>query len=299
MRNFVREKKIYCGADYLEVDIYNYTQGERDNARRGVRSKKKVESTPKQAELNDINSKRYFLQLLDTNFGENDLHVTLTYTNKTLPPTYEDAERELNNFLRRVSYKRKKEGLPPIKYMALPPVCTYKKDGITPTRIHHHIVMNGGLGRDEIEDLWRKRKKKGQKKGDKIGFANADRLQPDESGLAALCEYLAKQSSGKKCWRPSHNLDKPEKEIIDPDTPPKEELSRFSTSANLQKPWSRTNDHKFSRKEVRKIALSPPESEYWEKRYPGYRLIGGEYGFKAVYSEARGWGLYLKLRRKT
>lgn len=296
MRTFVREKKIYCGENYLEVDIYNYTATEQENARRGRRSKKEIESTPKQVDWNDRNSKRRFLQLVNTNFDENDIHFSCTYSKDNMPSTCADAERELRNFLRRVEYARKKEGLPPLKYISIP-ACTYKKDGVTPARIHHHVIMNGGLSRDEIEDLWRKRRRKGQKKGDKIGFANADRLQPGEYGFAALCEYLAKQGGGKKRWSTSQNLDKPEKEITDPDSPPKSEPCKYSASANLQKPWSRTNNHSYSRKEVMKIAKSPPPPEYWRKRYPGYEIISGENGFQAVYTEPRGWCLYLKFRR--
>lgn len=295
-RTFVREKKIYCGYDYLEVDAFNYTKTEQENTRRGERSKKEIISTPKQIDWNEQNSKRYFLQLLNTNFGEDDLHVSLTYTKGNLPPTAEDAEKELRNFFRRVSYKREKEGLPPLKYIAIP-VCTTKADGVTPVRIHHHVIMNGGLDRDTVEDLWRKRRRKGQKKGDKIGYANADRLQPDENGLGALCEYLSKQAGGKKRWSSSQNLDKPDPETVDPDSPPRERGSRFSASANIQKPWSRTNDHSFSRKELEKICKDPPDLSYWEKRYPGYTLCGGGYGFNAVYSDTRGWALYLKLRR--
>lgn len=297
MRTFVREKKIYCGRDFLEVDIYNYTATEQEVAVRGRRSKKQVESTQKQMDWNDINAKRRFLQLVNTNFTANDIHVTLTYSSANLPSTLEAAEHELHNFLRRVDYRRKKNGLSPLKYIIIP-VCVYKKDGVTPARIHHHVIMNGGLSRDDIEDLWRKRRKKGQKKGDKIGYANADRLQPEENGFVALCEYLAKQTGGKKRWIPSKNLDKPEKEITDPDSPPKTVASRFSASANLQKPWSRTNDHRFSRKEINKIASTPPDVKYWEKRYPGYTLIRGDYGYQAVHSDLRGWCLYLKLRRK-
>lgn len=297
MRTFVREKKIYCGCDYLEVDIYNYTAAEQQNTQRGTRSKKEKDSVQKQVDWNDKNSKRRFLQLVNTNFGEGDLHVSLTYSTANLPTSCADAEHELRNFLRRVKDKRKKSGLPPLKYIAIP-VCTFKKDGITPARIHHHVIMNGGLSRDEIEDLWRKRRKAGWKKGERIGFANADNLQAGEYGFAELCEYLSKQAGGKKRWSSSQNLDKPEKEITDPDSPPKATPSKFSASANLQTPWSRTNDHKYSRKEIEKIAKNPPSVEYWEKRYPGYTIAGGDYGFKAVYTEPRGWCLYLKLRRK-
>ena len=296
MRNFVREKKIYCGYEFLEVDCFNYTKTEDENARRGKRSKKEVESTSKQIDWNEENSKRRFLQLSNTNFGEGDLHVSLTYSNGNLPPTAEGAERELKNYMRRIAYRREKEGLPLLKYIAIP-VCTFKKDGVTPARIHHHVIMNGGLDRDTVEDLWRKRKRKGQKKGDKLGYANADRLQPEEYGLAALCEYLSKQAGGKKRWSSSQNLDKPDPKTIDPDTPRNTGTSRFSASTNLERPWSRTNDHSFSRKEIEKIAKNPPNAAYWERRYPGYTLIGGGHGFKAVYSDTRGWALYLKLRR--
>jgi len=296
VRTFVREKKIYCGPDYLEVDVYNYTKTEQE-ARKGRRSKKEVESTPKQIDWNERNSRRRFVQLVHTNFNTDDMHITLTYSNSNLPPTREGAEREEKNFLRRVAYMREKKELPPLKYISIP-ACAYKKDGVTPARIHHHIIMNGGLDRDEIESLWRKRKRKGQKRGDKIGYANADRLQPEENGLAALCEYLARQAGGKKRWSSSQNLDKPEKEVKDQNDPPQENTSRFSASANLKKPWSRTNDHSFSRKEVERIGKDPPDPAYWERRYPGYTLMGEGYGYEAVYSEGRGWALYIKMRRK-
>ena len=281
MRTFIREKKIYCGADYLEVDFFKYTKGEDENARHGKRSKKEVESIQKQVDWNDINSRRRFIWLVNANFGHGDLHISLTYTDANLPRTVEGAEKELKNYLRRVAYKRKKEGLPALKYVAIP-ACAMQKDGVTPSRIHHHIVMNGGLSRDVVEDLWRKRRERNRKKGEKIGYANADRLQPEENGLAALCEYLSKQAGGKKRWSSSQNLDKPEKEIVDPGKSPEETVSRFSASENLEKPWSRTNDHSISRKEFEKVAKNPPGTDYWERRYPGYTLCGGGYGYKAA-----------------
>lgn len=297
MRTFVREKKIYCGHDYLEVDLFNYSVSEKERDRSGQRSKKIIESTPKQIDWNDYNARRRFTQLVNTNFGEGDFHITLTYKPENLPDTTDEAERILKNYLRRVSYLRNKQGLSPLKYISIPS-CTFKSDGVTPARIHHHIIMNGGLERDTIEDLWRKRRERKHPKGEKIGYVNADRLQPEESGLAALCEYLAKQTGGKKRWSSSQNLDKPETVNLDPDTPRKIDKSRYSASTNLMRPWSRTNDHSFSHKEIKKIVNAPLDPEYWEKRYPGYTLINGEYGYKAVHSDSRGWAIYIKLRRK-
>jgi len=294
MRSFMREKKIFCGPDFLEVDIFPYTQAQ-VQAAKGKRSKKEKVSQPKQMNLNDKNARRYFVQLGNTNFGEGDYHGTFTYAPENLPQSPEEADRIFRNFLDRVRYATKKAGLPPVKYML---VTAYKttKDSEKPTRIHHHIIMSGGLSRDEIEDLWRKRKKKGQKKGDAIGYANVDRLQPQGNGIAALCTYLTKQTGGKKRWTSSQGLDKPDPITQDPGQPAKQ--SRYSASANLVSPYSRTNDHGYSRKEVERIIKEHPDYAYWERKYPGYTLIRDDYGFKAEYNEETGrWAVYAKLRR--
>ena len=269
MRSFMREKKIYCGKHYREVDIYPYTAAQLTASTRGKRSKKIKETEPKQKNLND---RRYFTQTANLNFGSDPeaLHVTATYSGKYLPDTVEQAEQEATNFLRRVQYRRKKEGLPPLKYMIVTAYTT-KRNSETPVRIHHHIIMNGGLDRDVVEDLWRKRRRKGQKKGDKIGFCNADRLQADENGIAALCTYLVKQGCGKKRWNSSHNL---------------------------ERPYSRTNDGKYNRRQIEKWAKEHPPREFWEKKYPGWTLTDDDYGVQYEYNDFTGWAVYLKLRKK-
>lgn len=274
MRTFQREKKIFCGNDFLEVDIFSRTVEQEKKIKGKKRKKEYVPSPPKQVNLNDINARRYFTQLANANFSEKDLHFTLTYSKKYLPKSIEDAEKEIYNYLRRVSYRRGKEGLPALKYILITEYSTGDNEE-KPTRIHHHIFMNGGLERDRVESLWCKKQKKGQKQGyevEFIGYINADRLKPDENGLAALCEYLTKSPNKKKRW---------------------------SSSQNLVKPWSRDNDGKYSRKQVEKLCKEPPDSAFWEKEYKGYRLINNEYGWKPVYNEITGWALYVKLRRKT
>lgn len=270
MKGYDREKKIYCGTEYLEVDIYNIGEGQLLNSRRGKRSKKKTVSAPKQKDLNDKNSRRYFVQLSNANFGKYDYHVSLTYKDEYLPQTLEEAEKEVGNYLRRISYRRGKEGLSPLKYILVTSYST-KKGEDKPIRIHHHILINGGLSREEVEDLWCKRKKKGQEKGERIGYVNADRLQPDDNGIEALCNYLIKHPRNKKRW---------------------------SSSQNLTKPYSRTNDRKYRAKKIETLAKSLPGVEYWEKQYPGYTLIRSDYAERAEYNEYTGWSIYLKLRKK-
>ncbi|MFN1842418.1 hypothetical protein ACK2FW_23170 [Clostridioides difficile] len=155
MKSFIREKKIYCN-DYLEIDIIPRT----DVQTKGKRGKREYISKPKQKNLNDKNAKRYFTQSVNTNFNNKDLVVHSTYAPEYLPETLEEAEKEIRNYIRRIDYKRKKEGLEPIKYMLITEFGE-KKDGTK--RVHHHIIMNGGLERDIIENLWFK-KEKGRKK---------------------------------------------------------------------------------------------------------------------------------------
>lgn len=265
MRNFIREKKIYCGKNFLEVDIIPRSEGKERSP--GNRSKKEKVSAPKQKNLNDKNAKRYFIQLANSNFGTGDLHVSATYTKDTLPATIEEAEREAANYIRRISYRMKKEGLPPLKYILVTEFKFKKQDNEKPIRIHHHLIINGGLDRDTIEALWSHRRKKGEKQGAKIGFVNADRLQPDEYGLEALCRYLTKDPQGKKRW---------------------------SSSQNLVKPWCRTNDRKYSRRQVQLVVKSPEDRQFWENQYPGYTLTK----CYPVYNDFNGWSIYLKMRRE-
>ena len=272
MGSYIREKVIYCGKQYREVDIYTYTDAQNLIAKRGKRSKKRKISAPAQKDLNEKNSRRYFIQTANLNFATNPgaLHLSSTYSDRYLPDTVEDAEQEARNYLRRIQYERKKRGLSPLKYM-LVTAATVDKDTGKPVRIHHHILVNGGLDRDTVENLWRKRRRRGQKQGDKIGYCNADRLQADENGIGALCSYLSKQAGGKKRWSCSHNL---------------------------ERPTARTMDMKYTHRQVEKWAKEHPTREFWERKYPGWTLTDDDYGISYEYNEFTGWAIYLKLRRK-
>lgn len=263
----MREKKIYCGDKYMEVDIFPYTKTQDEMNRKGKRSKRKKESAPKQKNLNDKNAKRYFIQLTNTNFSEGDIHLTITYKTKFLPLTVEEAETEVRNMIRRLKRKMKSIGLE-LKYILVTEYLM-SKDGNVVVRVHHHIIMNAGLDRDVIEGLWSKGRGKNK---ESIGYANADRLQMDENGAEALCRYLTKYPNRKKRW---------------------------SSSENLKKPESRTNDNKYSKREIEKLAKDPYDIEYWEKKYPGYTTCDkGDYSIKTDYNDIAGWYIYLKLRRK-
>ena len=261
MKSFVREKKIFCGKEYFELDLFEMA----DMRERGRKEKGK-KSSLKQIKQNEKNARRYFTQLVNTNFGKNDYCIHATYKRAHMPETVEEAEANVKKYIRRIKNRRNRLGIEaPLKYIIVTEYRT-KEDG-SPTRIHHHIIMDGAMDRDEISELWRDRRKKGEKQGATIGVVNVDRLQPDEYGLEALARYLTKGLTGKKRWHPSKNLEKP---IV------------------------KKNDYKFSRRKLVELSGMTDCPDIWEKLYPGYTLTEA----KSAYSDEAGWHITVKMRRE-
>lgn len=221
-------------------------------------------SQPKQTEQNRKNAARYFRLLIKSNFGRNDYHATLTYSPENMPASLEEAEKIVKNYVRRLKHLRKKRNLSPLKYILV------TEQGTKSGKIHHHIIMNKGLSRDEVEALWRKRKAKGQTEGTPIGIVNADRLQLDKKGIDALATYLTKDPQGRRRWNPSQNLRKPEVSV---------------------------SDTKTSGRQFHQLCLLPSDCEdikkYFEKKYPGYELTECE---KKLNPVTCAYSIYAKMR---
>lgn len=266
--------------DYREVDIIPRT----DNAERAVkakRGKRKKVTEPKQRELNDKNARRYVVQLGNGNFGKGDLHVTCTYAQENLPKTTEEAERTVRNYLRRLEYRRAKKGLQNLKYILVTEYKYPEEDEKEehPVRIHHHIIMNGGMSRDEVEMMWtntrihwrayEKDPEAYAKTVKKIGYCNADRLQPNENGIEALLKYMMKNPRGKKRWSSSRNLARP-----------------------MEHPPA---DRKYTRNQIQRLAMSSDNGRsFFEKKFPGYQIQE----VRPEYYDETGWHIYLKMWKK-
>lgn len=272
---FYREKKVDC-TDYREVDIIPRTDNAERNAR-GKRGKREKESLPKQKDLNDRNSRRYLVQLGNGNFGRGDSHVSCTYDNEHLP-TVEEGERIINNYLRRIAYRREKKGLEPLRYILVTEY-EYGKDGTTVKRIHHHIIMNGGLDRLEIKAMWTQDRinwRKFEKDPKKyimtikmMGWVNEDWIQTNENGIEAVCKYITKKRAGKKRWSSSRNLTRPIPQ--------------------------RPADHKYSKAQVERLARLPDAGRsFFEKQFKNYNIVSID---KQYYKDT-GWHIYLKMWRK-
>lgn len=188
MKTVYREKRYYCG-EYLDVYIYpTYRQGRS----RGKRSKP---TSAAQAKLNQRHREEKLVRLLHANFTPDDLEIHLTYQQQ--PESPEEAQRLLRNYIRRVQRARKKQGLPPLKYIAV------TEKGSKNGRYHHHVTLSGGMDRDELEKLWG------------LGYANSRRLQFTESGLAGLGHYIVKSPLYARAWNASKNLIDPEPKTRD------------------------------------------------------------------------------------
>ena len=184
MRCLYREKKHYCG-EYLEVDIFPVFEYQRG------RGKKRKPTTETQRKLNQRNAERKLIRLLNTNFTKTDIRFDLTYSPEHTPSTPEDAQRQMQNFLRRLKRFRYKNGLPELKYVAVTEI------GRKNARVHHHIVMSGGVDLGTLAEIWGK------------GYTTAKPLQFDDSGIVGIAKYLVKEPILGKRWCASRNLEQP------------------------------------------------------------------------------------------
>ena len=139
------------------------------------------------------NSRKQFIRLLNANFTKDDYIMHLTYSNENLPPNIEDAEKEVYKLIRKINYRRKKKKLQNAKYIYVTEYDPQKK-----IRVHHHLIIEGGIDRKVMKDLWTN--------GIRI---KVEELEPDEYELSGLANYLSKDPKGKKRWKASKGLKQP------------------------------------------------------------------------------------------
>ncbi len=258
---FVREQRHVCGDNYMEIDLYPISEREKGAS---LSAKRRQASSRIQQNLNARNARRYFIQLLNANFTESDIHWTGTYDDAHRPDSIEQADHDLELFLRRVRSQSRKRGLPAPRFIA---VTEWREegDGLPAVRVHHHVVLSCGLSRDELERLWYRGKDK-----ERLGITNADRLQFDRESLERLANYLTKYTNRKRRWRQSRGLEKP------------------------QRP--RPNDGKYTRRQLERLVTSGAvfDSEFWRRKYQGWEINDITPIQNDVTKE---WSIYLKLRR--
>lgn len=209
-------------------------------AQRGELRRAKSQATREaQKRANDERSRLHLIQLVEANFTEKDISITLSYEGQ--PPEPARVDKDIRNFLARVKRARAKAGLPDLKYIYSIGGDEMPSAGYSGKRPHVHMIMSGGIGRDQLEKIWGK------------GIANADRLQPRSDGLGGIAVYLTKQKQ---------------------DRPEKPGARKWRGSRNLKQPVRRSRDARMPNSRVRRIAYDfrNEAAGVMEKLYPGYRL---------------------------
>lgn len=187
-KNYVYIVKTITSGKYVEKEIYPLWKC-KGNSPRG---KSQKETNEKMKKHNKINKAKETTRLVNTNFTEEDLYITLSYKGK--PPTLERAKKDMRNFLDRIKRWWKKN-MPEKEFKYLF-VIDYvdDPDKTKRTRIHHHLIMSG-MDMDVVRNNWT------------LGRKSVERLQPDEKGFEGVATYMANQSK-TKIGR-SRNLKKP------------------------------------------------------------------------------------------
>lgn len=184
-------KRIDAG-DQVELEVYPEFTRKEDVPEEGRRANYNAQA---QRNLKDKNARKNCERLINANFTSQDIWITLTYTDKNLPDSMETALENMQRYIKRINYRRKKQGMEPSRYVY---VTEWSQDEKNRIRCHHHVVMDGDLTMDEVEKAW------------KLGRRNETRrLDYDENGLSGLAHYITKDPQGKKRWCASKNLKKP------------------------------------------------------------------------------------------
>lgn len=243
---YYREQKHICGKDYdtapyMEVDLYPVSAKKHKASRR---AKKKEASSLAQQTYNDNRAKRYHVQLVNANFGKGDFSWTGTYDDDHLPEPGDThrAYLDFTNYIKRLYRWCDRNGVQRPKWVAATEYTTITEDGKVCGRHHHHAIIQHteGLTRDVLEELW-------SVNGKRIGLTRGEYLDVDHGSVESLVRYISKNKRCARSWRQSRGLEKPK-------TPP-------------------PNDSKWSRRKLDEAStLYIDDTEFWEKKYPGYTL---------------------------
>ena len=193
-------KEITAG-DQFEIEIYPQFKSMDEVPEAGRRIKR--DNSKAQKNLNDKNARKYVERLINQNFSNRDIWMTLTYDNEHLPPDgdIDVAIKNMQKFIRRVNYQRKKRGLPNAKYVY---VTEYSQNA--DIRWHHHIVMDGDMDMETVEACWQQSSRN-----------EIRRLQKDEYGLSGMAKYLVKEKErikSEKRWNSSQGLQDPDIRVV-------------------------------------------------------------------------------------
>lgn len=217
---FMRAKTYKYGR-VLEAEIFPYWS----SAAPSRRARKNRPTREAMEKVNRQNLVKKISRYANNNFDEGDYWATFGWAEK--PANMDTAYREVTNFLARLKRLYAKAGAE-MKYI-------YVIEWGENIRPHVHLILSGGVRREDIEGKW----KGGSRK-------QVRALQPDELGVTGLAHYFVKLKNCERRWNHSNNLRLPEPTIA---------------------------DNKVTRRGIERVLKSEEQArEYFESIYPGYEL---------------------------
>jgi len=180
------------------IEVYKYFSVSQLKSKKCSRINKNItteEEKERFSKINERNALKKLRLLINANFGENDIHLVLTYEKSKRPKDSKEAKKNLEKFMRKLRGLYKDNGLE-LKYIC---VTEYENKAI-----HHHLVINS-IDTRKVVKLW------------EYGRPNVKYL--DNTGdYKQLAEYLIKETRKtfrdkvavlKQRWSSSKNLKKP------------------------------------------------------------------------------------------
>lgn len=276
--------RTVVAGEMLEVESFPITRIDQEARRESKRRK----STIWQDELNNRNSWKKKMRLLEANFTTADFIIHPTYAygfvnrdfeNKEdvrrewqkqgIPMDDEEARKKITNFLKRLKTRIKKKGGNPeqFKYLyQIETTCEPREEDADPLPPHYHCHMAisscGVLTMDDINELW------------PYGYTGAKRIDMRFDGLKGFAKYITKKERSRRKGR----------------------SLRWACSRNMVQPAEKISHRKISRRRAAAIAADVQYRgrEIFERLYPGYRLEEAE----VRYSEfVAGAYIYARMRK--
>lgn len=182
-------KRIWAGDVYEAKEYFS----PRERGMSCERAARENLSSEEMAEYNCIEARRKCARMVNANFRQGDLFLTLTFRERV---DVENALRLFRNFISRLKRLRKRKGYSELKYLYV--VESKRK------REHIHLLINKmDISMKELSEVWG------------LGRVMVSILEPggDYTGLAFYITKENYKEYGKR-WSGSRNLAKPKEKVM-------------------------------------------------------------------------------------
>lgn len=207
-------KRVTRSGAVCEIECYTVSETVRDIGKSSPKPEN-IRTPEEKVRYNNHRSEKRFVRLVNTNFTSAAYYVTLTYDDEHLPKSYEEAQKKLDNYIRRLRYSN-----PHAKIVA---VTGY---GRSSGRLHHHLIIDF-VSENDILSKWFFGKIAKVEHLRKNNYYNGVNHGEDFTALAIyMHKHTPSEHKGKR-WKQTKNIQQPIQEkakqvkrIYTPERPP-------------------------------------------------------------------------------